>query len=192
MLSRNLVIPGHNVIHTSVGRNHLYGCLHICNWVIVGIRTFFQPMNATRSRRSKRKKGYCPSSLVLVEQLLLHARSTISPLGFTKRIFCDPFILFLSSAIRSSLNYAGTPNYHVQHTLAVDLLSCYSASRALLNDLPEDLQLILWCQVVCHGVVLCEVAPLVCWSRSPVISDLLLQFSASEPVEMHAHCFGVL
>ena len=34
----------------------------------------------------------------------MHACSTICPFGFAERIFCDLFILFLSSAIRSSLN----------------------------------------------------------------------------------------
>ena len=44
--------------------------------------------------------------------------------------------------------------------------------------------------MVRRGMVLCDVVPLVCWSCSPVISELLLQFSAPEPVEMHVHCFG--
>ena len=92
--------------------------------------------------------------------------------------------------------YAGSHNYQVQHTLTVDLLSCYPMSRTLLNGLPEELQLTLWCQgiwtdsaVVRRGVVLHDVPPLVCWSRSPVMSKLLLQFSAPEPVETHVHCF---
>ena len=93
--------------------------------------------------------------------------------------------------------YAESLNYHVQHTLAVDLLSWHSMSCALLNGLPEEVQLTLWCQkiwtdaaVVHHGVVLRDVVPLVRWSHSPVISELLLQFSAPEPVETHVHRFG--
>ena len=80
----------------------------------------------------------------------------------------------------------------------MDLLASHFVSRALLNGLPEEFQLTLWCQkiwtdamVVHPGVVLCDVVPFVRWSRLPVILELLLQFSATEPVEVRFHCFGV-
>ena len=50
------------------------------------------------------EESYCPSSLVLVECPLRRERSTIHPLGFAERILRDLSILFLSSAIRLSLN----------------------------------------------------------------------------------------
>ena len=94
-------------------------------------------------------------------------------------------------------HYTGSPNYHVQHILAVDLLLWHSASSALLNGLLEEVQLTLWCQeiwtdtaMVRHSMVLHDIVPLVRLSRSPVISELLLQFSAPKSVETHVHCFG--
>ena len=79
----------------------------------------------------------------------------------------------------------------------MDLLSWHSVSCVFLNGLLEEVQLTLWCQeiwtdtvVVRHNMVLCDAVPLIRWSRLPVISGLLLQFSAPEPVEMHVHCFG--
>ena len=45
--------------------------------------------------------------------------------------------------------------------------------------------------MVRRSMLLRDVVPLVRWSCSPVISKLLLQFSAPEPVKMHVHCFGV-
>ena len=71
-------------------------------------------------------------------------------------------------------------------------------SRALLNSLPEEVQLTLWCQeirtdavVMRRVMVLRDVVTLVRWSRSPVISELLLPFSSPKPVETHVHRFGV-
>ena len=46
--------------------------------------------------------------------------------------------------------------------------------------------------VVRRGAMLRDVFPLVCWSRTPVISELLLQPSAPYPVETHVNYFGAL
>ena len=64
------------------------------------------------------EESYCPSSLVSVERPLLRDRSTIRPLGFAERILRDISILFLSSAIRSSLN----KGLHSNGTLAQNIL----------------------------------------------------------------------
>ena len=55
------------------------------------------------------EESYCPSSLVSVERPLRRDRSTIRPLGFAERILRDLSILFLSSAIRLSLNMDKKP-----------------------------------------------------------------------------------
>ena len=60
------------------------------------------------------EESYCPSSLVSVERPLLCDRSTIRPLGFAERILRDLFILFLSPAIRSSLNKSEDEEEEVQ------------------------------------------------------------------------------
>ena len=106
----NIIWLGQIVIHTSVGRNPYLTSTYITGWYR-GCPRILPAYVRIRTKIISTEEGYCLSSLVSVERPLRRDRSTIRPLALlAERILRDLSILFLSSAIRVSLNNDITNN----------------------------------------------------------------------------------